>query len=193
MLTTRWIGEPSLKLDQVFVVSNSFGIYTPSFYIDTSDVGKLFPMAYPQALPWQDSILSDSDIALLERISQNANLDVSRQLDEMRSLQSGWLEGEGLAPSEAGLTWLAGVFDQHFPVTMPLPYLYPTPTGGVQAEWSFGPREVTFEVNLDAYSGEWHEFDLEANESCEKTVDCNNDEHWKWLVGRVKDMFGTSI
>ena len=68
MLTTRWIGEPSLKLDQVFVVSNSFGTYTPSFYVDTSDVGKLFPMAYPQALPWQGSILSDSDIAILERI-----------------------------------------------------------------------------------------------------------------------------
>lgn len=190
MMTTRWIGDFPVKLDQVFVVSNSL-LYTLS--IPMPDIGKLFPMASPQALPWHGSTLSDSDISLLERISKNASLDVSTQLDEMRSLQNGWLEGEGLAPPKMGLTWLTGVFDQHFPVILPLPYLYPTPTGGVQAEWSFGPNEVTFEVNLDTHSGEWHEFNLETDESYECVLDCNNSGDWGWLVSRIKDMFGMNI
>ena len=63
---------------------------------------------------------------------------IGSQLDQLRLLKDGWLEGEGLSPPEAGLDWLRSAFDRHFPEEAPLPHLYPTETGGVQAEWSIG-------------------------------------------------------
>lgn len=87
-------------------------------------------------------------------------LDVGVQIDELRLVEDGWLEGRGTAPSEAGLDWLLEVFDRHFPDDTPLPHLYPTETGGVQAEWSLGTQEVTLELDLETHKGEWHVLDM---------------------------------
>ena len=76
----------------------------------------------------------------IEHLSILDPLDFGAQLDELRLLQDGWLEGEGIAPPSAGLDWLHDAFDRHFPDEAPLPYLYPTETGGVQAEWVLRPE-----------------------------------------------------
>ena len=49
------------------------------------------------------------------------HVDISAQLDELRLMKNGWLEGEGLAPSHEGLDWLSRVFDDHYPENLPLP------------------------------------------------------------------------
>ena len=117
-----------------------------------------------------------------------SKLDISVQIDELRMVEDGWLEGEGKAPSEAGLAWLLGIFDGHFPNDARPPHLYPTETGDVQAEWSLGSREVTLEVNLETCTGEWHVLDLQSGQVDERILDCNKGEDWKWLVEQIHAM-----
>lgn len=124
----------------------------------------------------------------IEHLSILDALDVGAQLDELRLIQDGWLEGGGLAPPEAGLNWLSDTFDRHFPDEAPLPHLYPTETGGVQVEWSLGPNEVTFEVDLDTHAGEWHVLNMATNADFERALNCDDDEDWKWLVAQLDSM-----
>ena len=122
----------------------------------------------------------------IEHLSILDTLDVGAQLDELRLLHDGWLGGEGLAPPSAGLDWLHGAFERHFPDETQLPHLYPTEAGGVQAEWSLGPNEVTFDVNLETHSGEWHVLDMESGAASERKLNCDDGDDWKWLVKQIE-------
>jgi hypothetical protein len=129
----------------------------------------------------------------IEYLSILDSLDVDTQLDQCRLMEDGWLDGGGLAPPKSGLDWLADVFEQHFPEEAPLPHLYPTETGGVQAEWSIGPNEVTFEVDLDTHFGEWHVLNMDTNASFERNLNCDDDEEWKWLVTQLDSMHRDNV
>ena len=113
---------------------------------------------------------------------------IGSQLDQLRLLKGGWLEGEGLAPPESGLDWLRSAFDQLFPDEAPLPHLYPTETGGVQAEWSIGSIEISLDLNLGTHSGEWHALDTETGEVEERTLNGDDNSDWKWLARRIEAM-----
>ena len=70
-----------------------------------------------------------------------------------------------------------------------MPHLYPTESGGVQAEWSIGSIEISLELNLDTRSGEWHALDTEAGKVEERTLDGDDDSRdWKWLARRIEAM-----
>ena len=128
------------------------------------------------------------DITSVDHLRILKSLDVGLQLDGMRSMKAGWLEGAGLAPTNAGLDWLTGVFDRHFPENAPSPHLYPTETGGVQAEWSLGPNEVTFEVDLKTHRGEWHALNMETDAVSERTLNCDSNDDWGWLAAEIETM-----
>ena len=51
--------------------------------------------------------------------------NTAARLDEFRNMRNGWLEGEGSAPSHAGMDRLADSFDRYSPDETPLPYTYP--------------------------------------------------------------------
>ena len=129
----------------------------------------------------------------IEHLSILDTLDVGVQIDELRLLKDGWLDGEGLAPPAEGLDWLYGVFERHLPDEAPLPHLYPTEAGGVQAEWTLGPNEVTFDVDLATHAGEWHVLNIEADDSREHTLNCDNDDDWMWLVAQIKAMMSVGV
>ena len=129
----------------------------------------------------------------IEHLSILDALDVDMQLDQFRLMEDGWLEGDGLAPPKSGLDWLADAFEQHFPEEAPLPHLYPTEMGGVLAEWSIGPNEITFEVDLGTHVGEWHALNLNSNTALERTLNCNDDEDWRWLVTQLDNMHRNNI
>ncbi len=115
-------------------------------------------------------------------------LDITARLEELRSLKDGWLEGDGRALSYEGLDWLSRTFEQYYPENLPPPYLYPTEEGGVQAEWSLSPKEVSLEIEFGSHSGEWHVLDMETNEVSERTLNINNANDWKWLVEQIRQM-----
>ena len=124
----------------------------------------------------------------VEHLSVLDPLDFGAQLDELRLLQDGWLDGDGKAPSSDGLEWLNEAFECNYPDEIPLPHLYPTETGGVQAEWSLKPNEISLDLNLETHVGEWHALNLTSDDISERTLNFDDDADWRWLVNRIRNM-----
>ena len=125
-------------------------------------------------------------------------LDIGRQLTDMKRLKFGWAdglqsvkdwgEGYGNAPTSEGLEWLEGQFDAHYSGALPRPYLYPTPEGGVQAEWSIDQNEASLEVDLFRHSAEWHCLNLRTGYSTEVVLNLDDDHNWERLVAKIRQL-----
>ena len=127
-------------------------------------------------------------VEVFEHISLLDPLDIPARLDEFRDMKDGWLEGEGVAPSLEGLDWLAAGFDRHFPDDLPLPYLYPTPEGGVQAEWSLSENEISLEVDLVTHHGAWHRLKMNNQADDVQELNLDDDNGWAWIVAEIRNM-----
>lgn len=118
--------------------------------------------------------------------------DISIRVHELRGLGNGWLDGEGIEPSDEGLDWLVDVFEDHFPDDLPLPFIYPTAEGGVQAEWQLKKHEITLEIDFRERKGEFHSLDMEVDDeipiSTELALD--NPEAWTWLAEQIRPLVG---
>ena len=77
---------------------------------------------------------------------------VIARLEELCSLRTGWLDGDGVELSREGVAWLRLFFEKLFPADIPFPYLYPTPEGDIQAEWS---DNVSLKINLARHCAEF--------------------------------------
>ena len=125
-------------------------------------------------------------------------LDIGCQLGELKSLKDGWADGMqpaetwgtgyGKAPNPNGLDWLASRFGEHYPSGLPKPYLYPTPEGGVQAEWSLAANEISLEIDLATHSAAWHCLNLDTDACDELVLDLDTAAAWRWLVHKVRAM-----
>ena len=117
-----------------------------------------------------------------------AALDVSVQMDRLRGLADGWLDGDGRAPRADGLEWLGRAIQEHFPLDLPNPHLYPTEDGGVQAEWTIGAREISMTVDLGSRSAEWQAVDIETGITVsERDLDLERDDSWRWIHDAIAD------
>ena len=112
-------------------------------------------------------------------------LSISSQLDELRSLENGWLDGEGKAPSEEGLNWLAQSLDRYYPADLPRPYLFPTEQGGVQAEWIFGA--VNIEVRIDLFTKQATFLWIDADTESEDDLDLTDESGWNRLSAIIRE------
>lgn len=112
--------------------------------------------------------------------------DVATRLEELKALRNGWLDGnrKSIAPSESLMKWLTVHFDNNYPEDLPLPYLYPTTEGGIQAEWSLGDHEITLEIS-DNLSSEWHVLNIKIEEEKTKTLQLSQVSDWKWLIDEI--------
>lgn len=111
----------------------------------------------------------------------NESLDVRSRLKELGRLQEGWLNGEGQVLSKEALLRLGKSFDALFDAGLPLPFLYPTPEAGVQAEWSVNDWAVTVEVDLATFQGEYQALNLKTDFCDERTLDLSVPEGWNQL------------
>ena len=124
------------------------------------------------------------------RIRASQPLDISARLDEFRALKDGWLEGKGKAPVRPGLDWLAAAMQARFPGDLPVPHLYPTAEGGIQAEWSLPPDELSLEIDLAIHKATWHSLDVRTGHDDLRELNLDEDEDWRWLVDRIKRAAG---
>ncbi len=127
----------------------------------------------------------------MEQASRLDPIDIRCRLDELRRLEDGWLEGDGTVSGSDELGWLATCFDRHYPDDLPLPYLYPTTEGGVQAEWSLSDCEISLEVNLVSRRAHWHRLDLETDVDYIRALDLDNESDWAWIASEVRLMAKT--
>ena len=125
-------------------------------------------------------------------------LDISRQLADMKRLKDGWADGMqpadqwgngyGKAPAHHELNWLAAQFANRYDAGFPKPYLYPTPEGGVQAEWPIGSNEASLEIDLTTHTAEWYCLDFHADASTENLLDLDNAKSWDWITHELRRM-----
>lgn len=138
-------------------------------------------------------IVSRFDGRVLEIISIDSiinRLKIDAQLDSLRILKDGWLEGGGNAPPQAGIEWLGSRFKTHFQTKTPLPYLYPTETEGIQAEWSLGLHEISLDMHLDTHLGLWNDLNLDSDVDQERQLNLDEDSNWDWLAKQITDLGG---
>lgn len=128
-------------------------------------------------------------IESVEHLSVLDVMDVAARLEEFKSLKEGWLDGQhGLAFANERLDWLAAQFDRHYPDDLPLPYLYPTAEGGVQAEWSLADRDITLDMDLATGLGEWHSLGMKNGQDFEKPINLMEDDGWQWLAEQIRTL-----
>ncbi len=152
--------------------------------------------------PLEDLWQQKSKDQSLEDTSAADALDIARQLEDMKYLEDGWADGMqsatewgeqyGVAPSHKGLDWLAVQFHAHYARSLPRPYLYPTPEGGVQAEWSLGANEVSLEVDLTSHIAEWHCVNLQTNFSSEQALGLDDEAAWGWIYREIRELGSTA-
>jgi len=126
----------------------------------------------------------------LEHINLLDPLDVGARLDEFRSLKDGWLEGKGFAPRAEGLNWLTTQFESNYSDQLPLPLLFPTGEGGIQAEWRLKPWEVSLDIQLETKLAYWHALNLQTDEEEDRQMDLSALADWKWVTEKVAAMQG---
>jgi hypothetical protein len=112
--------------------------------------------------------------------------DISARIDELRGLKPGWLDGAGDAPGPEFLDWLNQQFEPRYPADVPLPCLYPTAEGGVQAEWSVGAHEISLEIASDTHQAEWQALNLETGDQAARRLDLDDPAGWAWVAGQIR-------
>jgi len=117
-------------------------------------------------------------------------LDVGARIEELKQLQPGWLDGEGVPLPHAGLEWLRTAFDQFYSSDLPLPYLFPTLTGDALAEWSLKPWSPSLEIDLVQHRGKWHALNLETDEEKTEEIDLTDIRGWDWLGAQLRTIAG---
>ena len=132
------------------------------------------------AIPYRGA----GDAQLVQSSVRDA-LDIASCFEEFKRLKDGWLDGAGRAPSHEGLDWLAGVLKDRCPDSLPRPYAYPVPDGGIQLEWSIKRREISLEVDFESRSGEWHSLDLNTGEEEQRELNLTDDAEWSWVITRL--------
>lgn len=147
------------------------------------DGGKVLIHGSGEHKPEQQIVTLDA----IHSIAELNPLDVPFQLDNLRDMEDGWLDGDGLAPSKEGLNWLGDQFDANFPNNLLLPHVFPTLEGGVEMEWSHGRNAIFLEIDLLSHKGDWLWFDRDSDESHEKELDLNDFDSWKWLVDEIRN------
>jgi hypothetical protein len=107
------------------------------------------------------------DVRVLDDPDDLALLD--SRLDELASMESGWLDGDGVRPDVVALELARRVLAELLAFEVPRPRVFATPEGGVQAEWSLNNHEVSvaFEPNGDLYAVS---VDLASGESDEPEI-----------------------
>ena len=125
-------------------------------------------------------------IEAIEEINPDDPLAVASQLDDLRRMRDGWLDGEGVAPSHTGLSWLSERFGQYYFEGLPRPYIYPTLEGGVQAEWTLGSREISLTVDFSSRNGEWSWVDIETGSNAEQDFDLDSPASWLSLCNELQ-------
>jgi hypothetical protein len=124
----------------------------------------------------------------VKHISPLDRLDVTSRLEELAQLKDGWFEGAGRALNCSGIQWLSRTFDSNLCDELPLPYVYPTPEGGIQMEWGLNGTEVSMVIDLNCHTAEWHSFNLSSDEEQTRSLNLDEIEHWKWISEKIRQL-----
>jgi hypothetical protein len=124
----------------------------------------------------------------IEHVTPLDPLDTTLRLNQFAALEDGWLDGNGKAPAKEELEWLAEAFESDFDSDLPLPYLYPTAEGGVQAEWNLNDWAVTLEIEINSRKAQYQALNLNTLSSKDLELALGDDTGWKALNDELKQL-----
>lgn len=130
---------------------------------------------------------ADSSIETIHRLGVS---DLSHRCNELQNLKCGWYDGQGIAPSREGIRWLENNFSRMNVSGLPLPYLYPTPEGGIRAEWSIQSFEISLDIDFNDRSGAWHLLNLQTQKDESKIFLLGNKCAWERLSAEIRGLMG---
>jgi hypothetical protein len=132
----------------------------------------------------QDRLIN---IDAIKHISILDPLDINARIDELSYLKDGWYNGEGVAPHRSLLKVFNEYFEAFYDATLPLPYLYPTIDGGLQAEWVNENFDVSLEVEVNK-NASLHSLNKKTEEVIEFESIIENLDVWTHLNKILKDL-----
>jgi hypothetical protein len=107
---------------------------------------------------------------------------------ELHSMTEGWLDGTGTAPSKDGLLWLRTTLMRMMgDYRLTRPRLFPTSEGGIEAEWSTGPWEVSATFDLATHSADLHSANVETLKDAELHVELDSLAGEREMVDFLKE------
>lgn len=146
------------------------------------------------AIVVRDQFDQPKNIENISRVEFLDPLDITARIEELSLLRDGWLDGDGVVPSKDRLAQFVQNWSTHWPNHLPLPYLYPTPVGGLQAEWSSNAISTSAETdpacrvaNLLVVRNDTGDIEYEA------TLDLDTDSGWETLEQWVEKNHLSSI
>lgn len=81
----------------------------------------------------------------------------------------GWVDGEGRPLPEDAVPWLCEWLQARAGEGMPVPYLYLTVEGELQAEWDVGRLGVEMTMAPESRRAEWWDFDRDTSAEFDMT------------------------
>lgn len=139
-----------------------------------------------------DNTMVTNLVAVARRFVASARpaVDFMARIDELRTLQDGWLMGSGVAPDQTGLDWLATTFRKFFSSDALLPFVNVTTTGDVELVWSKDANTVSLEVNLEHHSGRLSTHDRRADVVRERELDLDSHGDWVRCSEEIRSLIG---
>jgi hypothetical protein len=108
---------------------------------------------------------------------------------ELLDLPPGWLDGEGRPPSRKLLKLVGEWLEQHQRKNGQQPSLFPTPEGGVEAEWRIGRLDLSIEFDPSSATAEWHAIDLDQGTVDEQRVALQDGPGMQALGAKLQRVF----
>ena len=128
-------------------------------------------------------------VVSVESFEVQPNYELATKFEELRALEDGWHDGQGLAPEKAKLDVIADQMIKHFPNKLPLPAIVPTPEGNLLFEWS-APGDPSLDVQVSDLTAEFHAF-REGADDLECEFDLSGQAEWASLFGFLTDNIGS--
>lgn len=113
-------------------------------------------------------------------------LDIGARLDELSNLKDNWLDGEGIAPSLACVIAVEEAFKKYFDSNLPLPHIFPTVEGGLQAEWSINNIEIAIEFHPENKESTFQSVNVLDSKVVDFAIDSSSKKDWQKINKEIK-------
>ncbi len=128
--------------------------------------GRYSPQGVLQSVP------AVTDVSLAEEGSEGrigCETPIVDQLAALRVLEEGWLDGDGGAYDPEELRWIEALLGGLVSaLSLPTPYIYPTPEGTVRLEWPTATREIIATIDARSRTAELLAVNLDRDEADEE-------------------------
>jgi hypothetical protein len=101
---------------------------------------------------------------------------LAARLEELAALNDGWYDKKGKAPAKEKLARLASHLLGHYPESLALPAIVPTPEGNLLLEWD-AEGDPSVDLDLDTLTASYHAFGMNGGE-LEREFDLSSEAAW---------------